>query len=91
MNNDSFEIPQSIQLKQPIGADDVTVAEVEWTREPAGYVTDIAQLGGRAHAPHPCVIPQEGLQSADLSDNRPVTGTSSRPVRLMASGADLLG
>jgi flagella basal body P-ring formation protein FlgA len=32
---------------QPIGADDVHVAEVEWTREAHGVVTDAAQLQNR--------------------------------------------
>jgi flagella basal body P-ring formation protein FlgA len=32
---------------QPIGADDVHVAEVEWTREAHGVVTDAAQLENR--------------------------------------------
>lgn len=36
-----------LQPQQALSADDVTLAEVEWTREPGGYATEATQLDGR--------------------------------------------
>ncbi len=35
---------------QPVNADDLVTAEVEWTREPQGVATDLGQIAGRVLA-----------------------------------------
>lgn len=66
----------------PVGADDVTLAEVEWTREPQGVVTDPAQLDNRVPT-RPIAIGQP-LPLAAL--RAPVVISPGDPVKVLGQG-----
>lgn len=71
-----------LSAHQPVGADDVTLAEVEWTREPQGVVTDPAQLDNRVPT-RPIAVGQP-LPLAAL--RAPVVISAGDPVKLLGQG-----
>jgi flagella basal body P-ring formation protein FlgA len=58
---------------QPIAADDLASAEVEWTREPQGVVTDISQIEGR-------------VASRPVGAGQPIALAALRAPQVLAAG-----
>ncbi len=71
---------------QPVAADDLVPAEVEWTREPQGVVTDLAQIDGRV-----LTRPVGTGQPVPLTALRlPQAVSQGDPVRVIGQGRGFL-
>jgi flagella basal body P-ring formation protein FlgA len=73
---------RALAAQMPITADDVTVAEVEWTREPHGVAVDLAQLSNRVLL-HP-LNPGQPIPLAAL--RAPQVIAAGDPVKVLGQG-----
>jgi len=62
-----------IAAGQAFGTNDLTIAEVEWTREPNGVLTDLAQLDGRVSA-------------RPINAGQPIPAAALRAPQVMSAG-----